>query len=115
MAINHADTNLVAIPPEIDFVAAVSLGCRFVTSFRAIVDQGQVAAGQWVAIHGCKGVGLSATMVANALGANVVAVDINDEVLNLAQPLGENTISGAVSQFIGADIKKSGMVDNRQM
>ena len=63
VAINYADINLVAVPKEIDFVTAASLGCRFVTSFRAIVAQGKVSAGQWVAIHGCGGVGLSAIMI----------------------------------------------------
>lgn len=88
VAIDFADVNLVQLPAEIDFVTAASLGCRFVTSFRAIVDQGKTAAGQWVAVHGCGGVGLSAVMIANALGANVVAVDITDEKLDFAKSIG---------------------------
>jgi len=88
VAIDYADVNLVSLPDEIDFVTAASLGCRFVTSFRAIVEQGKITAGQWVAVHGCGGVGLSAIMIANALGANVVAVDINDEKLDFARSIG---------------------------
>ena len=42
---------------ELDYATAASLGCRFVTSFRAIVDQGRVRPGEWVAVHGCGGVG----------------------------------------------------------
>jgi alcohol dehydrogenase len=78
----------VPLPESLDFATAASLGCRFVTSFRAIVDQGKVSGGQWVAIHGCGGVGLSAIMIAGALGANVVAVDIADDKLALARSLG---------------------------
>jgi alcohol dehydrogenase len=88
VAIDYADVNLVRLPDEINFVAAASLGCRFVTSFRAIVDQGKVSAGQWVAVHGCGGIGLSAIMIASALGANVVAIDISDEKLNFARSIG---------------------------
>ncbi len=88
VAIHYADVNLVKLPEEIGFVAAASLGCRFATSFRAIVDQGKVSGGQWVAVHGCGGVGLSAIMIANALGAQVVAVDINDEKLDFAGSVG---------------------------
>ncbi len=88
VAIDHADVNLVGLPDELDYAAAASLGCRFATSFRALVDQGQVSAGQWVAIHGCGGVGLSAIMIANALGANVVAIDISDEKLEYARSVG---------------------------
>lgn len=88
VAINYADVNLVRLPDELDYVTAASLGCRFVTSFRAVVAQGRVAAGQWVAVHGCGGVGLSAIMIANALGAHVVAIDTTDEKLDLARSIG---------------------------
>jgi alcohol dehydrogenase len=88
VAVNYADVNLVRLPDELDDVTAASLGCRFVTSFRAVVAQGRVSAGQWVAVHGCGGVGLSAIMIANALGASVVAVDIVDAKLELARSVG---------------------------
>jgi alcohol dehydrogenase len=86
--VEYADVNLVRIPDELDFVTAASLGCRFATAFRGIVSQGQVKGGQWVAIHGCGGVGLSAVMIASALGANVLAVDINEQKLDIARSIG---------------------------
>ena len=88
VAIHHADMNLVRLPDGLDFVTAASLGCRFATSFRAMVDQGRVSAGQWVAVHGCGGVGLSAIMIARALGANVIGVDIDAEKLAFASEMG---------------------------
>lgn len=88
VAIHQADINLVRLPEELDFVTAASLGCRFATAFRAIVDQAKVSAGQWVAVHGCGGVGLSAVMIASAMGANVVAVDITQEKLEFARSIG---------------------------
>ena len=88
VAIANADLNLVKLPHELDDVTAASLGCRFVTSFRAVVAQGRVSAGQWVAVHGCGGVGLSAIMIAAAMGASVVAVDIGDDKLELARSVG---------------------------
>ncbi len=94
--VHKADLNLVALPESMDFATAASLGCRFATSFRAVVDQGKVSAGQWVAVHGCGGVGLSAVMIANAVGANVIAIDIDDRKLALAKELGAvATINGA--------------------
>jgi alcohol dehydrogenase len=96
VAIENADVNLVRLPDELDYVTAASLGCRFATSFRALVDQGRVSAGQWVAVHGCGGVGLSAIMIASALGANVIAVDISDEKLEFARSIGAvETINAA--------------------
>lgn len=88
VAIQRADINLVRLPDEITFETAASLGCRFITSFRAVVDQGKVQPGQWIAVHGCGGVGLSAIMIAAAAGAQVVAVDIDPEKLDIARELG---------------------------
>ncbi|MDH2435465.1 zinc-dependent alcohol dehydrogenase family protein [Pokkaliibacter sp. MBI-7] len=88
VTLHNADVNLVTLPEHMDYATAASLGCRFVTSFRAVVDQGKVSAGQWVAVHGCGGVGLSAIMIANAIGANVIAVDIGEDKLALARSLG---------------------------
>ena len=92
VAIGRADGNLVRLPESMDYVTAASLGCRFVTSFRAVVEQGKVAAGQWVAVHGCGGVGLSAIMIASAAGASVVAVDISEDKLALAKSLGATAV-----------------------
>ncbi|MFM9904119.1 MAG: zinc-dependent alcohol dehydrogenase family protein [Pyrinomonadaceae bacterium] len=92
VAIEYADTNLVRLPDEIDFVTAASLGCRFATSYRAVVDQGKVAAEQWVAVHGCGGVGLSAIMIAAAFGARVIAVDIAEDKLKFASSIGAEAV-----------------------
>jgi alcohol dehydrogenase len=110
VAIQYADTNLVRLPEEMDFISAASLGCRFMTSFRAIVAQGRVAAGEWVAVHGCGGVGLSAIMIANAIGAQVIAIDIRPEALTVAKRVGashtvnatkESDVVGAIREISG--------------
>lgn len=88
VAVDFADINLVRLPEAIDFATAASLGCRFVTSFRAVVDQGRVGPGEWVAVHGAGGVGLSAIMIAAAMGANVIAVDLSPEKLAFASDCG---------------------------
>jgi D-arabinose 1-dehydrogenase-like Zn-dependent alcohol dehydrogenase len=88
VAIHAADTNLVALPDSLGFVEAASLGCRFATAFRAVVPQGRVVAGEWLAVHGCGGVGLSAVMIGAALGARVVAIDVSDAALDAARGAG---------------------------
>ncbi len=106
VAIHYADINLVRLPDTMDFVTAASLGCRFVTAFRAVVDQGQVSAGQWVAIFGCGGVGLSAIMIASALGAHVVAIDIDDEALKLARTVGaEVCVNARQTATVSDDVR----------
>jgi alcohol dehydrogenase len=88
VALPRADLNLVRLPDALGFVEAASLGCRFMTAFAAVSEHGRVGAGDWVAIHGCGGVGLSALMIAAALGASVVAVDVDAATLELARSLG---------------------------
>lgn len=89
-----ADVNLVALPDEMSFATAASLGCRYATAFRAVVQQGRVRAGEWVAVHGCGGVGLSAVQIAVAFGAQVVAVDISDGAFALAASFGAVIVDG---------------------
>jgi D-arabinose 1-dehydrogenase-like Zn-dependent alcohol dehydrogenase len=88
VAVPYAAVNLVRLPDDLDFATAAGLGCRFATSFRAIHQVGRVTAGERVAVFGCGGVGLSAVMIAAALGAEVIAVDTNPDALKLAREYG---------------------------
>jgi alcohol dehydrogenase len=99
VALDYADANLVRVPDTIRFDAAASLGCRFATSFRAVVDQGRTKPGEWLVVHGCGGVGLSAVAIGRALGARVIAVDVQDEKLASARRF------GAELTFCGDDDK----------
>jgi alcohol dehydrogenase len=106
VAVPFADWNLVPLPASIGFVEGASLGCRFMTSFHAIVDQARVRAGEWVAVHGCGGVGLSAVHIASALGANVIAVDIDDQKLEVARSLGAAaTVNAKDGKAVGAIVQ----------
>ncbi len=88
VAVRAADTNLVLLPEEIDFVSAAALGCRFATAFRALTGHGPVRDDAVVAVIGCGGVGLSAIMIARALGLRVLAVDPSPAAHALAASLG---------------------------
>ncbi|WP_067805341.1 zinc-dependent alcohol dehydrogenase family protein [Actinomadura formosensis] len=95
VAIDNADVNLVGLPDEMSYTTAAALGCRFATAFRAVTAQGGIAAGQWAAVHGCGGVGLSAVMIAAAAGARVVAVDVSPQALELARRCGASAVVDA--------------------
>jgi alcohol dehydrogenase len=88
VAIPRADLNIVALPEELDFATAAARGCRFATAYRAVVAHGRVRAGDFVAVFGCGGVGLSAVLIAAARGAQVVAVDVSERALAVASELG---------------------------
>ena len=88
VAAPYADQNLVAVPETIGNSVAAAIGCRVTTAFRVVAQRGRVAPGDWVAVHACGGVGLSAVMIAAACGARVIAVDIDDAKLAFAKELG---------------------------
>ena len=87
-AVDWADVNLVALPDGLDPDAAAALGCRFATAYRAVLQVGRVRGGEWVAVHGCGGVGLSAVMIAAAAGARVIALDVSEAALGRARDAG---------------------------
>lgn len=92
VALHAADVNLVAIPDQVDFATAASLGCRFATAYRALAHRARVREGEWVTVVGAGGVGLSAVMIGRALGARVVAVDRHVEALAVARELGAEQV-----------------------
>lgn len=105
VSIPQAGTNLVALPDDLDFVSAAALGCRFATAYRAVVNQGRVRPGEWVCVHGCGGVGLSAIMIAAAAGARVVAVDVSGDALAVAQRLGAVPVRASGAGDVAAAVR----------
>jgi len=102
IAIPRADFNLVRLPDALDHAAAAGMGCRVTTAFRALVDRAGLAPGEWVAVHGCGGVGLSAILIAQALGARILAVDVNPAALALARDLGATaTLDASTTDDVG--------------
>lgn len=107
VALPFAEVNLVRLPESLDFDTAAGLGCRFATSFRAVRQVGRVQAGENVVIFGCGGVGLSAVMIAAALGARVIAVDTNPDALALATWYGAaDTVAAGSGADVVAEIRE---------
>ncbi len=92
VALDHADTNLVRLPDGMSPVTAAALGCRFATAYRALTVHGRARPGDWVAVHGCGGVGLSAVMIAVADGARVVALDPSPAAREAARACGAEVV-----------------------
>jgi alcohol dehydrogenase len=104
--VRYANDNLVPLPDDMKSVAAAAMGCRIGTAYRALTALGKVKPGEWLAIHGCGGVGLAAVMIAGALDAHAIAIDIRDEPLKLAAQLGaEFGINGSSTEDVPSAIR----------
>lgn len=103
--IRNADFNLIRLPDNVDSLTAAAVGCRYMTGYHGIV-RGNVKPGDWVAVHGAGGVGLSAIQVANALGAQVIAVDIDDQKLEIAKQEGAVVTVNARKENVSEAIKE---------
>jgi len=88
ITVTAADLNCIPLPEGVDSLSAAALGCRYMTAYRAVTDRGRVQPGQWLAVQGCGGVGLSAVQIAAASNALVVAVDVDDRKLAKARDEG---------------------------
>ena len=79
----------IKIDHELPFEHAALFGCAVLTGVGAVVNTAQVRAGTSVAVIGLGGVGLASVLGAAAAGArHVIAVDLADDKLALAQTLG---------------------------
>ena len=108
IAVPRADFNLVHLPERIGFTAAAGMGCRVTTSFRAVVDRAKVQPGEWLAVHGAGGVGLSALLIGKAVGASVLAIDVNEDALKLARSLGATrTLNVSGIDDVGAAVREA--------
>ncbi|WP_144450271.1 alcohol dehydrogenase AdhP [Halalkalibacter nanhaiisediminis] len=82
------------IPDNVDPVEIAPILCAGVTTYKAL-KVSEAKPGDWVAIYGIGGLGHVALQYAKAMGFNVVAVDIQDEKLDLAKKLGADlTVNG---------------------
>jgi alcohol dehydrogenase len=106
VAVEHADVNVVHLPAGVSFDDGASLGCRFATAYRGVTVHGRPRTGDWVAVHGCGGVGLSAVMVAASLGANVVAVDVSPAALAMAVEVGAENVVEAGHADVPATVRE---------
>ena len=88
VAIPFADANLVRVPTGVFDAAAAALGCRTATAYRALTLIAGLRSGEELLVHGAGGVGLSAIMIARALGARTTVIDPDPQARDLARHLG---------------------------
>ena len=100
------DHNLAPLPEILSPTVAAGLGCRVTTSWHALTGRADLKGGEWLAVHGTGGIGLSAMLLGKALGAYVVVVDVVQEKLDHALSLGADAAVNARDGDVAAKIKE---------
>ncbi|NDV52360.1 MULTISPECIES: zinc-binding dehydrogenase [unclassified Salipiger] len=100
------DFNLARLPKGMSPTLAAGLGCRVTTAWHALTGRAALQGGEWLAVHGTGGIGLSAAILGRALGAHVVVVDVVPEKLEHALSLGMDAAVNAAEEDAAARIKE---------
>jgi alcohol dehydrogenase, propanol-preferring len=107
-------SHVVKIPPTLSSEQAAPLLCAGVTVYRALkrakIQPGTTCAGLRLAVFGVGGLGHLAVQMGRAAGAEVTAIDISEEKLQLARSLGAaRTLNAATSEVV-KEVRGSGRV-----
>ena len=100
----------VRVPDAIDPLDAAPLTCAGVTTYKAVKVSG-AGPSSLVAVFGAGGLGHLAIQYGRALGAAVVAVDVNEARLGTALELGAEHVVNAAEEDAAAAIQRLGGAD----
>lgn len=103
-------SHVIPVPESLGAAEAAPLFCAGVTVYRAL-QQAHASAGQRIAVFGAGGLGHLAIQIAKAIGAEVIAVDVNDEKLTLAREAGASQVFNAAKVKAGVEIAAAGGAD----
>lgn len=100
------DHNLAQLPESLSPTVAAGLGCRVTTAWHALTGRAALQPGEWLAVHGTGGIGLSCLLLGIAMGARVIVVDIVEEKLSHAKGLGAEAAVNATEGDVATQIKE---------
>jgi 6-hydroxycyclohex-1-ene-1-carbonyl-CoA dehydrogenase len=100
-------SELIAVPEEISLEQASVIADAVSTPYHAVKHRGRVRTGDTVAVVGCGGVGLNIVQCAAVAGGRVIAIDLNEERLEIARTLGaEETINPEGVERLDKHVRK---------
>lgn len=102
-------THALKIPDGLSAVEAAPLFCAGLTVYRALKGAA-VLPGQRLAVFGIGGLGHLAVQFGRALGADVTAIDVSDEKLELARSFGAAVTLNAATTDVVKELRRTGRV-----
>ena len=102
-------SHVLQIPDKLSANEAAPLFCAGVTVYRAL-KQADISRGQRLAVFGVGGLGHMAVQIGRELGAEVTAIDLSEQKLDLAKSLGASAVINAATTDAGKYLRKQGGV-----
>lgn len=100
-----SENRVTAIPPESDMAVAALFGCAVTTGFGIIENNAKVKMGESVVVYGAGGIGLNIIQAAAMTSAYpIIAVDLHDNKLRLAQEMGATHVINASTEDVEAQL-----------
>ncbi len=99
--------DVLDLPESVPLEEASIIADAVSTPYHAVKNRARVQPGDTVVIFGCGGVGINAVQLAAAVGAYVIAVDVNDRKLQWATEFGAaRTINASQVERVSKEVKK---------
>ena len=86
------ESAVTKMPSYMNFAQAATLPCAGLTAWRALVDDGNLKAGETVLVQGTGGVSIFALQLAKSMGAKVIATSSSEGKLNRLKELGADEV-----------------------
>lgn len=102
-------SHAMKVPPNLPPQEVAPLFCAGVTVYRAL-KHSKISAGQRLAVFGVGGLGHLAIQIGHSVGAEVTAIDVSDEKLELAKSLGASHTFNAASSNVVKELRAKGGV-----
>lgn len=96
---------LAHLPAALGFLESAPILCAGLTPYRGLKETG-AKPGEWVVVLGVGGLGHLAVQYAKAMGLHVIAVDVVDEKLAMAQRLGAEITIHALHQDTRREVRR---------
>ena len=99
--------DLIPLPANLNLQDCSIIADALSTPFHAVVNRGEIKAGQTVSVFGCGGVGINVVQFAVLAGATVFAVDLSEEKLELARKLGASATFNGNQEKVDKLVRKA--------
>ena len=104
--VKTVESTLIRLPKTVSYEVGSVLTCAAASCYHALVSIAKAKKGQIVLLNGFGGLGSNALQIAQALGLQVIVIDISTEKLKVASKMGATATINATNGNVSNKVKK---------